>query len=412
MKLMQSKVKTLDAPSTGQVIYWDDELSGFGLRVTPGSRSYVVQGRVNGKNRRFTISPERLMAVAQARDRAARMLLAMRDGIDPQEEKRRKKVEGLTLREVMQDYVTHKTTKHGPLRPRSKASIERHVTVNFAAWADRPVAEIDEAAVLKQFRVLKKQGSAQAYQATSVLQSLLKWARKTNKAILENPLDGLKGERQKPKKRTGRIPNDKVGAVFALLRARSVEVGVIPSTRTGADIVSFLILTGARWSEAAELTWDRVDLDAKVPCWRLNEDNSKNHNPVILPLSSAAVELLKGRRGSKNRFVFPARSGGGVVTDARPTMTALNAIAGERLTPHDMRRTFTNVAIKVGVDLFKAELLTNHVPQSVTLTHYFETSDLRESCAAEIERIGTWIVAQAETAKAVAAGKNVVRMRA
>ena len=77
-----------------------------------------------------------------------------------------------------------------------------------------------------------------------------------------------------------------------------------------------------------------------------------------------------------------------------------------------MRRTFTNVAIKVGVDLFKAELLTNHVPQSVTLTHYFETSDLRESCAAEIERIGTWIVAQAETAKSVAAGKNVVRMRA
>jgi len=415
MKLMQSNVKKLDAPATGQVIYWDDELPGFGLRVTTGSRSYVVQKRVNGKERRVTIAPERLLALAQARIRAQRMLLDMRDGIDPQEVKRRKKVEGLTLRQVMEDYCVHKTTKHGPLRPQTQADIERHVTVNFETWTDRPVSEIDEAAVLKEFRKLKKKGSAQAYQAFSILQSLLKWARKTNKALPDNPVECLKGERQKPRPKTTRIPNDKVGEVFAMLRGGSAADDHTASSKTGADVVSFLLLTGARWNEAAQLTWDRVDLNGKVPSWHLSEDDAKNHNAVTFPLSTAAHELLKARheeRDKKDPYVFPARSGGKHVIDARVTMKPVSAIAGLTITPHDMRRTFTNVAIKCGVDLFKTELLTNHVPKSVTLTHYVETNDLRESCAAEIEKIGSWIVAQAETAKAIAAGRNVVQLRA
>lgn len=55
-------------------------------------------------------------------------------------------------------------------------------------------------------------------------------------------------------------------------------------------------------------------------------------------------------------------------------------MAGCGLSTHDMRRTLTNIALKLGVDLYKAELLTNHVAShSVTLTHYVETNDLRES---------------------------------
>jgi hypothetical protein len=38
-------------PDVGQVIYRDDELIGFGLRVTRGSMSYIVEGRVNGINK-------------------------------------------------------------------------------------------------------------------------------------------------------------------------------------------------------------------------------------------------------------------------------------------------------------------------------------------------------------------------
>jgi hypothetical protein len=57
-----------------------------------------VQKRVNGKERRVTLAPERLLALNQARLRAQRMLLDMRDGIDPVEERRRRVVESLSRR--------------------------------------------------------------------------------------------------------------------------------------------------------------------------------------------------------------------------------------------------------------------------------------------------------------------------
>ncbi|MES3004291.1 MAG: Arm DNA-binding domain-containing protein [Pseudomonadota bacterium] len=42
--------------ASGQTFYRDDELRGFGLRVTAsGSRSYIAQGRVGVRTRRVTI---------------------------------------------------------------------------------------------------------------------------------------------------------------------------------------------------------------------------------------------------------------------------------------------------------------------------------------------------------------------
>jgi hypothetical protein len=50
--------------------------------------------------------------------------------------------------------------------------------------------------------------------------------------------------------------------------------------------------------------------------------------------------------------------------------------------------------------------LTGHrLTGNVTLNHYTETSDLRY-LAPEAERIGAWIVAQAD----IAAGRNVVKL--
>jgi len=56
LHLTKAKVEGLEAQSK-EILYWDDSLVGFGVRVKPtGVKSYVVQYRnVLGNSRRKTI---------------------------------------------------------------------------------------------------------------------------------------------------------------------------------------------------------------------------------------------------------------------------------------------------------------------------------------------------------------------
>jgi integrase len=171
-----------------------------------------------------------------------------------------------------------------------------------------------------------------------------------------------------------------------------------------------LLLTGARLRELTALTWDRVNLDEAW--WHLPDP--KNRNPVWMPLSTQAVALLEQRPRTKgNDFVFHSPcSDSGHIEDPRVLMDKVSEVAGLRLTPHDLRRTFTTFGVtECGVDLYKIELLTNHKPRTVTMKHYMETSHL-QYLKPDAQKIGDWIERKARVAAAVASGANVVALRA
>ena len=79
--------------------------------------------------------------------------------------------------------------------------------------------------------------------------------------------------------------------------------------------------------------------------------------------------------------------------DARGTMRMVSKAAGLHLHNHDLRRTFIAIALACGVELWKAEILTNHLPNTVTLKHYTQTRDLRY-LRPEVQRIADWIFSQ------------------
>lgn len=414
-KLTKSVVDRAPLPQDGQSFIWCSELRGFGVRLNAsGARTYIVQGRINGKERRVSIGRHGVFTVDQARDQAQEVLRGMRLGVDPVEEKVRKLAQSVTLRDCVDDYVKHKRTKNGPLRQRTKDDIEYHATKSFVAWIDKPVKSITRDAVAKRFAELSEAGPATANQAFVVLRALLNFARdryRTNDEplMVENPVDVLKRTWHPSKARTERIPNDKVGMVWNELTTRRTGQSDAQGLCTAAAYVQFLILTGARSQEGAQLTWDRVDLDGKVPSWRLTADQAKNGIARTLPLCSQAVALLRERPRSKtNPYVFAKRGGKGHIGDPRGTWEVVSKLAGNHVSAHSMRRTFTNIALKLGIEMWKVELLTNHIPKSVTLMHYTETNDLRESCADDIQRVGDWIEQQA----AIAAGRNVVKLAA
>jgi len=299
-KFTKQVVEGLPLPTEGQAFYWEDKLQGFGVRVTAnGARSYIVQRPVHGKTRRVTLGPHGVLTCDEAQKRAMKMLLDMRDGINPQEEKRKKVAQSETLREVMEDYIEHKRTKHGPLRPTSKADIRNCVVSIFEDWADKPVAGITREACIKRFRELSKTAPTTGNKSFRNLRALLNWAREksatsdgTYPVLPINPVSQMFKQggiaKWNPEKaRDTRIPKDKIGAVWMFLEQQADPERNRRSSSISADLVMFLILTGCRIGEASGLTWDRVKLDGDMPSYHISGEIAKNHNPMTSP----AVEV-------------------------------------------------------------------------------------------------------------------------
>ena len=422
-------------PTATSVVYWDERDKGYGLRVSPfGRKAFIVTGRVRGcgKAVSITLGPAS-MSEAKARA-AARVILydKFRNGIDPREEhkvaqaaKVDEDVAMTTLGQVRDAYHA----RPGKLKDSTKAEMSRHVDKVFAAWVDKPIAGITEADVRRRYAEMAAHGLSgkpapgQAQMSMVTLRTLVNFASRRYKRadgspiVASNPVAAVREDWQELTPRTRDIENRMVGTAWMALQDMRLE----PRNRdaaAGIDLTMFLLLTGARRNEGAALTRDRVNLsDDPADCWWHLPD-PKNRNPVWLPLSSQAVALLRSRVPGEedeysSEYVFPSRSRVGHVTDTRAPLERVSAAVGmERLSAHDLRRTFVSVGFAAcGIDLFKLELLTGHKPQGVTARHYLQTQRL-QYLQPEVQRIGDWIEEQGRQARAVAEGQNVVRLRA
>lgn len=402
-------------PEGKDAFHWDTEVRGFGARITPtGKLTFIVQGRVEGTDgpaARITIGAYGVFTVDQARDEAREHLRAMRKGIDPRAARKAEAAQKVTLQEVCDAYVA----RPGKLKASSKAVIERHVTTTFEKWKDKPIVAITEEMCRARYREMltkglrgKKGAPGQANQGFAVLGALLayagrQWRRADGSPICDRgPVDALKDDRVRLKARTSRILDHKVGAVWLALREWRVAAHN-RDTMSSIDLVRFLLLTGLRISEASSLKWGQVNLDDAY----FHLPNPKNSNPVSMPLSTQAVDLLKARqRVQGNVYVFSSWGEAGHIKDPRDIMRKVAKVAGSHLTPHDLRRTFTNVALRsCRIEKFRTDLLTNHITRDVTAEHYFDTTNL-QWLAPEAQQIGDWLDQQA----VIAASANVEQL--
>lgn len=64
-------------------IFWDDEVPGFGVRLNPSGKVWVVQYRAAGKSRRTTIGRVDILPLDEARNEARKILARVQLGADP-----------------------------------------------------------------------------------------------------------------------------------------------------------------------------------------------------------------------------------------------------------------------------------------------------------------------------------------
>ncbi|MBV8108290.1 MAG: DUF4102 domain-containing protein, partial [Hyphomicrobiales bacterium] len=132
MKLDSKAAAALELPAgKADVIYFDDTLIGFGLRLRAGAggkvlRSWIVQYRRAGAGRRYLIGSADVLGADKARAAAKEVLAKVALGQDPSADRAdRRDADKLTFRKAVEDFLTFKG-RH--LRPNSFAGTRRYLT--------------------------------------------------------------------------------------------------------------------------------------------------------------------------------------------------------------------------------------------------------------------------------------------
>lgn len=428
LKLSRTAIEKLKPDPTKDVLYWCTETRGLGLRITKaGVFSFVCQGRVRGttKDVRVTIGTYGAWQLEQAAEQADIYRHLFERGIDPRELKKKHEAEQVSLGTVATDYLA----RPDQLKPSTVKWITYYMDRAFADWKDKPIASITRAMVKERHAEITEKGmpgkktpkgaKSSANAAMVVLRTLVNFAIDDYRlpdgqaVIKDNPVGVMRKRWNKEGDKTDRyVPMDRVGAVWNLLQELR-RTATHDDTLSGIDLVAFLLLCGGRKSEGAALTFDRVyfDEDPARCYWHLKD--RKQGKPINLPMPKQAIALLKERRQQTNgEFVFPSRGRGGFITDPRSVMEKVSEVAGLHLSPHDMRRTFSEISVKAcRIERFRGDLLIGHKPdqRDVGANSYLDLTDLRWLYP-EVQQVADWIEEQARVAAAKAASANVVQL--
>jgi hypothetical protein len=139
--LTERVVKTAAPDQSGRnIITRDDEVVGFGLRITPaGARAFVLSYRIAGRQRCITIGSWPDWSVAAAREEAKRLKRETDGGEDPLA-KRVSAREAPIIRELIDRYLTEHAALLAKRTHENQASLFRNVVE--PAWGARKVADI------------------------------------------------------------------------------------------------------------------------------------------------------------------------------------------------------------------------------------------------------------------------------
>ena len=243
--------RSVDAIKVGgtDTVYWDGELTGFGLRVRrSGRKSYVVQTRIAGKLCWFTIGPHGPLNPDQARARALEILACAKKGIDPRDADARREAEPSMAdlgRRFLEEYVpVHR-------KPSTREEYLRSVKL----FVDPVIGELRVPEVQrKDIAALHHGLRDKPYQANRTLGVLSKmfslaevWGWRPDGS---NPCRHVK--RYKEHKRERFLSPEETERLGQVLREAEEEM---PSAVAAFRL---LLLTGCRMSEIRDLRWEYV----------------------------------------------------------------------------------------------------------------------------------------------------------
>ena len=306
----------------GWDVRWDADVPGFGIRLYPsGKKAFVLSYRASGRKRLMVLGRYGAdLTLDQARERAQKHLVQVRDGADPMEERRRA-AQGRTFGDLIDTYVERHAKVHKKTWRDDEQRLNRHVP---ASWRGRKAHSITREEIAE---LHDRIGRGTPYEANRLLEVLRKmfglariWHFTDESA--SNPAEGITRFKERKRKRWV-TPLE----LPALAKAIDGE----PNIYARAALWLYL-LTGMRKEELTTAKWKDIDWDRGV--LRLPETKSGEEQDAVLNAPALAI-LRSIPRLAGNPYILPGSKPRGHFTNIDRPWRRIRSRASVDLWQHD-----------------------------------------------------------------------------
>jgi integrase len=390
--LTDAEIRAVTLPAEGRLVLRDPAFRGLELRLTApsarnpdGTRTWSLELKSAGRQRRFTIGRYPDVTLAEARRKAGKVRTDALEGRDPVAERREARradrlkragaADSSDVRALLDSFERLAARARGL---RSWAQQRQLIESNFGTLLKKAPADLTRA----DFRsvldaAVSRDAPISGKRAACYLGRVLSWA--VERELIEtNPVIGLKfDELTRPERMRQRVlSDDEIRKLWLAAKAGGVF----------GDLARLYVLTGLRRQEAAGLRW--TDLDGGIALI----GGTKSGQPHRLPLSGAAQAINGALAESVSNNWH------------RACAKLAKASGTADWTWHDLRRTARTLLARIGTDDLVAELILNHaLPGKLRRTyvlHRYE-EEIREA----LERLAAFLD------QIVSGEANVVRLR-
>jgi integrase len=280
------------------------DAEGLYLLVQPsGALLWRFRYRIGGIERKLSIGSFPDVTLQQARRLRDAGRAELKDGIDPVEEKRLRRLKAELAAQTTFKLVANEFISKMETEGRSPATIKK------ARWflellkgiAERPIAAITPHELLDALKRIERRGHHEtALRLRSFAGRVFRYGFATLRTE-QNPADILRGALIVPKTKhhAAIVEPAKVGA---LLRDIDTYEGR-PETNFALKLAPHVFL---RPGELRQAKWSEIDFADKI--WRIPAERMKMKQPHTVPLSRQSLYLLRELRSlaRPSEFLFPA----------------------------------------------------------------------------------------------------------
>jgi integrase len=269
---------------------------GLHLRVSAGHRGWVLRIQVGDKRRDIGIGAYPAVGLSEARDKARDIHDGLREGKDPIAPRKQQRM--ALAAQVAADKTFHWCTKEFLRAKSAEWSNPKHrqqwentlQTYVLPHMGHLSVASIDLPHVLACLEPIWSTKNETASRLRGRIESVLDWATVRKYRTGENParwkghLDKVLAAPSKIQKveHHRAVPVDDMPGFMRELRLRE---------GLAARALEFVILTAARSGEVRGASWDEID--ERTGVWTVPAERMKAGNEHRVPLSTAALDLLR-----------------------------------------------------------------------------------------------------------------------